>query len=207
MIRSELLHSRIVRGLRLILPLAALAVLSTLFLFSRDIDPSRALPLAAVDAEDLARDPRITAPRISTVTLDGTALTLVAETLRIASADAETAAAEGVTLTLDAADGRGARITADHGAVDRTAGQVTLKGDMLAETDDGYHLRSDLIVAALDTTRVESPGRVTGFGPLGEMEAGGFVMEATQRDGSGGLDRRLLFSGGVRLIYRPQPGE
>ena len=51
-------HSRLVGWLKVVLPLAALAILSTLFLLADLIDPTAAIPYAEVDVEDLARDPR-----------------------------------------------------------------------------------------------------------------------------------------------------
>ena len=57
-------RSVIVAWLRVLLPLGALAVLSTLFLLSRKPDPDAAIPYARVDAEALARQPRVTAPSL-----------------------------------------------------------------------------------------------------------------------------------------------
>ena len=55
-------HTRVVGWLKLALPLAALVILSTLFLVADRIDPEDALPYAKVDVEGLARAPRMTAP-------------------------------------------------------------------------------------------------------------------------------------------------
>ncbi|MGB3251218.1 MAG: hypothetical protein WBB13_18855, partial [Tabrizicola sp.] len=68
-------HTRLVGWLKVALPLTALAILSTLFLVARRIDPEAALPYAEVDVEDLAREPRMTAPTYAGTTEDGAALT------------------------------------------------------------------------------------------------------------------------------------
>ena len=49
------LHSRLVRVLKIALPLIALLLLSTLFLFSRKINPEDAIPYASVDVDDRLR--------------------------------------------------------------------------------------------------------------------------------------------------------
>ena len=49
-------YSTVVSWAKIILPLVALGLLSTLFLFSRTPDPNRAIPFAAVDVEELARE-------------------------------------------------------------------------------------------------------------------------------------------------------
>ena len=48
-------RTRTVRWLRVLLPLLALAMLSTLFLFSRGSDGESQIPYADVDAEAMAR--------------------------------------------------------------------------------------------------------------------------------------------------------
>ncbi|MGB4909398.1 MAG: hypothetical protein WBP15_12770, partial [Tabrizicola sp.] len=75
-------HTRLVGWLKVALPLTALAILSTLFLVARRIDPEAALPYAEVDVEDLAREPRMTAPTYAGTTEDGAALTLSADEAR-----------------------------------------------------------------------------------------------------------------------------
>ena len=66
------LHSRLVAILKVALPLIALALLSTLFLFSRKIDPEDAIPYATVDVEDRLRD----ATALATAGPDNTRVTI-----------------------------------------------------------------------------------------------------------------------------------
>ena len=207
MTRADIFHSRIVAGLRIALPLIALALLSMLFLLSRDVDPSRALPYASVDAEDLARDPRITGPRLSGVTDDGTALTVTAATVRIASGDAETLSAEGVTALFEAPDGGVTRVISDTALLDRLTDRMTLAGAVTLSTDSGYRLDSDLLRATLDRTRIESPGPVAGHAPAGDLAAGAMLVTAEPGPGGAPAAHRLLFTGGVRLLYRPDTPE
>ena len=55
-------HSRLVFWLKIVLPLIALAILSTLFLVSRNIGGDGTVPFSDVDLDALARDPQLTAP-------------------------------------------------------------------------------------------------------------------------------------------------
>ena len=73
-------RTRIVRWLRVLLPLVALTMLSTMFLFSRGSDVESRIPYAEVDAQAAARDNRIVAPEYSGVTGDGAQLTPVSYT-------------------------------------------------------------------------------------------------------------------------------
>jgi hypothetical protein len=71
---TDNLHSALVAWLKILLPLAALAVLSTLFMVSRSVDPADAIPYAQVDIEDRLRDPRLTDAIFAGMTQDGTAV-------------------------------------------------------------------------------------------------------------------------------------
>ena len=93
-------HSRMVFLLKVILPLAALAILSTLFLISRTIDPSAAIPYATVDVADRIREPRMTAPAYAGVTADGASLTVTAD-----QASPDTGAASALRAELKTPDG------------------------------------------------------------------------------------------------------
>ena len=200
---AEALHSRIVRTLRIVLPLVALTLLSTLFLISREVDPSRALPYATVDAEDLARDPRITGPRLSGMTDDGTAVTLTAATVRISSGNAETLSAEGVDALFTAADGGQNRVTADAVRLDRLTDLMTLSGNVRLASADGWRVDSGLMLARLDRTLVQSPGPVTARAPAGQLTAGAMTLNARPAEAGTPTGHRLLFTGGVRLLYHP----
>lgn len=204
---AEATRARLVTALKIALPLTALAVLSTLFMFARVIDPSRALPYASVDVEDLLRDPRIAAPRFAGVTDDGAALTFTAEAVRVASGAGETTTADGIAAVLETPDGQRTILVADHAAFDRRQETVLLRGDVRLVTAEGYDLRMPSVQGALDRTWLRAEGPVTGTGPPGRIEAAAVELHpvAAQADGAGGHE--LVFTGGVRLIYLPQSGE
>ncbi|MBK5928776.1 LPS export ABC transporter periplasmic protein LptC [Rhodobaculum claviforme] len=203
---AGLWHSRTVAGLRLVLPLASVVLLSMLFLLSREIDPSRAVPTAAVDAEDLARDPRILASRLSSVTVDGTEVEMTAATLRIAAGGREQTEAEDVTARLTAPDGRENHLTARRATVDGAAEMMTLAGAVTMTDGSGYTLRSERMLIALDRSSARSPGPVQADGPLGRIDAGAMALTLTPVPG-GPATHQLRFEGGVRLIHQPEPGE
>jgi len=60
-------YSRVVAWLRIALPLLALAILSTLFLLARTIDPAQNLPYADIDIDELTREQRIGNPQFAAV--------------------------------------------------------------------------------------------------------------------------------------------
>lgn len=194
-------HSRIVNGLKVALPLAALALLSTLFLLADRIDPEAAIPYATVDVEDLARDPRMTAPSYAGTTSDGGALTLTADAARPATAD-RTAEAEGVKVTLTMPGGGSTDVVAKAAKLDDAAGKLVLSEGVTITTSSGYRVETEGLVAALDRSAMQSQGAVQAQGPAGKIEAQSFtVTQSTAKAGE--KPYLLVFSGRVKLVYQP----
>lgn len=185
--------------LKVALPLAALAILSTLFLVADRIDPEDALPYAEVDVEDRAREPRMTAPTYAGITSDGAALTLTAEEARPAT---ETTPAEAQKLHLELAtpDGGTSRLEAATATMDTVAKEVLLSGGVTITTSTGYRLETEAMTARLDRSGLESRSPVTATGPAGEIQAQGMTLSQDNRTPGAYL---LVFKGGVRLIYQP----
>lgn len=199
-------HSRIVGWLKVALPLAALVLLSTLFLVADRIDPEAAIPYAKVDVEDLARDPRMTAPAYAGTTSDGAALTLTAEAARPATGN-RVAEAEGISVTLTMPGGGSTDVSAATARLDTAAGQLALAGGVTVSTSSGYRVTTDGLMAELDRSAMESAGPVAAEGPAGRIEAQSFTLtrgNKTDPAASGAVKPYLLvFSGRVKLVYQP----
>lgn len=194
-------YSRFIALARIALPLAALGLLSTLFLISRDRGPGQSPSAADIDLGELAREQRLGAPNFATVTGDGTAISLRAETARLDPATPDRAIADRVQARLDMRDGNRAEIEADRGVVDQGTRTLVLEGAVEIRTSTGYRVRSERLVSAIDATDVVSEGPVTGDGPPGRIEAGAMQL----REDPAAPDRYLLvFNDGVRLVYEPE---
>ena len=79
MARVDNRYSRFVQWAKIIFPLVALGLLSTMFLLSRTLDPSNAIPFADIDVEKIAREQQLTSPRFSGTTSDGSSIVVDAE--------------------------------------------------------------------------------------------------------------------------------
>lgn len=191
-------HSRLVFWLKVTLPVIALAILSTLFLFARRIDFEGSLPYAEVDIDALANDPRLSAPEFSGVTSDGAAVRVAASTARPGTADGDPLTAEDVVAIYETAPGQLISVRANAGTIDAGGSLLQLQGGVMVRTSDGYDLRSDRMQSALDATELSAEGNVTGMAPLGKVSAE--TLRITGRSGT----QQMVFKGGVRLIYRPQ---
>ena len=192
-------HTRVVSWLKVALPLAALAILSTLFLVARRIDPEAALPYAEVDVEDLAREPRMTAPTYAGTTSDGAALTLSADEAR-PSSDSAPAEAAALRLNLATPDGARTDLVAAEARMDPVAREVVLSGGVVVTTSSGYRLETAEMAARLDRTGLESRAPVTATGPAGDIRADRMVLSQDAQTPGAYV---LVFNGGVRLVYQP----
>ena len=76
------LYSRMVAFFKVLLPLAALAILATLFLLSRGNDPDTAIPFTEKDVADRLRDQQITAPFLSGTAPNGDEIIVTATLAR-----------------------------------------------------------------------------------------------------------------------------
>jgi lipopolysaccharide export system protein LptC len=192
-------HTRVVGWLKVALPLMALAILSTLFLVADRIYPEDALPYAEVDVEELAREPRMTAPAYAGTTSDGAALSLTAEEARPETEGAP-AQALGLRLSLATPDGGLTELRAATATMDDAARQVVLSGGVTVTTDTGYRLETAEVAARLDRSGLESRGAVSAKGPAGDIQAGGMTLSQDNRTPGAYL---LVFNKGVRLVYLP----
>lgn len=190
-------YSRIVSWVKLALPLIALALLSTMFLFSRTPDPEAALPFATVDIDELLREQRLSQPRFAGTLEDGRAVTLVA-----ASAAPEPANPNRIRLTeiearVTVTDENRMVVSAGNGEIDLAARALALDGQVSAATTSGLSLDTARLIVSMDRMRLSAPGRIEIVAEGATLTAG--AMEMTGPEGGAFLS----FTGGVRLIYDP----
>lgn len=192
-------RTRIVRWLRVLLPLAALVILSTLFLFSRRPGMEPQIPYAQVDAEEMARQPRVVAPEYAGVTDDGAELFLRATE---AAPGGNQGAGRASDLRLDwrRPDGLGADMIAPRAYVE--GGMIGLDGGVHMTTSTGWAMQSPSIEAATDRSLITAGEGVEAEAPFGQLRADRMqILPGGQDEGAAGTI--LNFSGDVRLIYQP----
>lgn len=191
------LHSVIVGWLKILLPLAALMLLSTLFLFARGSGTSGDIPFARIDAA--AAEQRVASPRFSGLTSTGDTLQISAEAARPAADGGSQIDIDRPHLSLDGTDGRTLRVTAGTGTIDTVARTARLDGLARLETSDGYTMETAGLRADMDSGTITSDGALEVQAPFGQLSAGQVTVNTAQ-DGAGG---RIAFTDGVKLVYTP----
>ena len=199
MAASDNLHSKLVAWAKVTLPLLALVLLATLFLFSRKIDPTNAIPYADVDVEERAREPRLTMPTYAGVTADGSALSVAASEAR---PDKTTGigTASGIIGKMDTPDGARIDLQAANGVLNTDAGLMTLNGGVTLTTTTGYVIKTETLITRLDQTGLSSPGVIMATTPMGKLTAGQMTLTQDPKIPDAYL---LVFKGRVKVLYIP----
>jgi len=195
-------YSRLVAFLKVLLPLAALGLLSTLFLLSRGVDPDAAIPFQDAEIAERVRGQRVTEPYFAGVTDAGDEISFTAAIARPAQ-DGEPAQATDLIAQIHTQDGARITLSSDTGLVALTMDQATFDGAVQIRTSTGFALDSDQLVAGLKQLTLHSPGPVTGQGPFGSLSSGAMTLK-TQAETE---QVHILFTQGVKLLYDPKQVE
>ncbi len=196
---GEDFYSRLVAWMKIILPLAALGLLSTLFLISRTIDPTQK-PITEIDLEQRAQEQGATKPTFAGVTSGGDQVGFTAARARPDPRDPERLIADDVQAELRLVRGTIIDITSEHGDMHQSNFTAALNGDVVVETTTGYSVLTDQLNSRFDILYAETPGPVEGYGPPGDITAGKMLLTSDEETGHA----ELLFTEGVKLIYTPQ---
>jgi len=185
---------------KVVLPLAALALLSTVFLVARRDDPAPAIPLPQI--EEMAREARVARPRLTGTTDDGTAYGVTADDLR---PDADgTVAVTNLSADLVSPAGETVVVAAGAARLDTAARRIDIPGATRIDTSTGYSMTAAGLVADLDAGILTSTGPLDITAPYGTLTAGGLTATL----GAGDAAPSLHFTDGVKLLYRPPaPGD
>jgi len=208
-------RTRLVAWAKVLLPLAALALLSTLFLLAREPETPPLpgdLPFSRI--EEIAGDPRIDAPRLAGVAPDGTAVALRADRILPLPGQPDGFSALAPRLETRSPPGLGgvmtasltARLEAPRGEVSGPERTLRLMGGVTLEASSPaagpLSARMGAVAADLATGTLTASGGVEAEGRLGSIRADSMRLVQGGTEGSAG-GARVVFNGAVRLVYRP----
>jgi len=177
------LRQRLLRWARLVLPVFALVLLSTLFMLLSEREP---MPVPDLAPEGI---------RAEGARIESAAREMLADRER-----GNRALAEGLSLDLQAPGGMQISLSARGGDIRLAENRAEFWDGVEIATSTGYRLHADRLKADLKTLEVESVGPVTGEGPAGRLSA---EYMRVNPDRSGNNAHVLVFKGSVRLVYEP----
>lgn len=201
MVTADNAYSRFVFWLKVLLPLAALAILSTLFLVAETLDPEKAIPYADVDVDKLIREQGITKPAFGGVTESGAKISMGAASVRPEDSSQQRFVGEELVALVELPQGTRIDIASPSGIIDSTTREAILDGGARLVTSQGYTIETERLTTRYDIVVAETAGTVLATGPGGQITAGRMTLERGPETGG----YLIVFKDGVRLIYRPQP--
>jgi len=195
-------YSRMVAFLKVLLPLAALALLSTLFLISRGMNTEATIPFAAHEIEERMRGQQITAPFFSGTTAQGDEIAVTASIARPGGATLPAVATDLVAV-IRMADGGRLTLSSQSGEVQIDKDIASFIGKVEITSAAGLVVTTDLLNATLSGISADSPGPVQAIGPIGTLNAGTMQLQTKTQGGP----LHMLFNNGVKLVYDPRKSE
>ena len=197
MLVADNLHSQLVGWAKIILPMSALALLSTLFLFARNANTTD--DAALTQAEEIAREQKVTAPEFAGVTDGGDIIIIAAKSAQPSAERPDTIQIDDIRMRLDTTDGSFVEVTAVEGEIDGQARIASFLGLARLQTSNSYEMETNGLVAELQTGRVTSNGLLEIRAPFGDLTAGMVTFQVATPDAG----QQMLFTNGVHLLYKP----
>ncbi|WP_170790088.1 LPS export ABC transporter periplasmic protein LptC [Ruegeria lacuscaerulensis] len=195
-------HSRMVQFLKVVLPLAAIVLLSTVFLLSRSIETDVTVPFTQRDIEERLADQVVTNPSYRGTTRKGEEV-LIEATQATQGTESSVPTASEFQGRLGLLNGGIITLDSNSGTIRPDKNTATFVGDVVITTTDGIRVTTDHLNTALDEIRGDTPGQIDGTGAIGDFSAGRMTFGAEKKDGP----VHILFTDGVKLIYQPQQAE
>ena len=193
-------HSRIVRWMKIALPVGALILIGAIFLVGREraavFDPGTAAQLAA-----MGTGMRLDNPRFSGVTEGGDPFVVTAEWALPDGTVPNRVDLEKPVGELQMGE-QTVTVTAATGELYREDERLNLTGDVVLETSDGYRVETPVVTVDLAARTAEAPDRLRAEGPRGAIEAD--RVRVVRGDGEDQVTVR--FEGNVRVNWLPAAG-
>ncbi len=198
MVPADNTYSQLVGWAKIILPLCALGLLSTLFLFARSSTAPSDIALEEVAA--IAREQRVSAPTFSGLTEEGATIVISANSARPDDTQPDKVSIDDIQMRMDNTDGSNIEVTATQGEIDGRAQVASFLGLARLMTSSGYEMETNGLIAELQTGLVTSDGLLEIRAPFGQLTAGKVTFQVASDD----IAQQMLFTDGVRLLYLPQ---
>ncbi len=196
------LYSKIVAYLKVLLPIAALALLSTLFLISDRIQQAPQIPFGPREIERRIAGQQVTAPYFAGTTKAGHSI-MVAAGRALKETETQSTTTEGLEAEIILANGQRITMLAESGTIKPSQNIAVLNGDIRLSTSDNMQLLTNQLEASLDHLNIFAPTKVRGNGNFGQITAGMMrILPETNTNSA-----QILFTNGVRVLYGPSKEE
>ena len=197
---SQNLHIQLMTGLKYLLPMIALGLLSVMFYMSQSVPQESIIPDSERQLYDRVNGPQVNAPYFTGVTGAGDRLSMSAISVKSDQPGDEELAIDQVVLRIKTGPNQDILASSDSGLIRNEKGLLVMEGNVQIVTNDGYQLSASRITSKLDALWLSAEGPVKGTSAAGVLEAGS--MEILRNPDTG--DLQFIFKDGIKLIYDPK---
>lgn len=185
-------YTKLVRFLRLALPLAALAIIALLFSWPQMQDVGiSAVTNSDMSDQKIARN-ELLKPRFESRDNKNQPYTITADSAVQSDQDPDVVILEKPMADITLTDGTWLAMEALRGAYKQDVERLLLEGKVKLFHDDGYEMVTEKMMVNVKEQVASSDVDIYGQGPVGNIRATG--VDANAQDGT------LIFKGPVRLI-------
>ncbi len=195
-------YTRFVRITKVVLPLIAIGLLGTVFLFTNDDSLEGGFTFSKADLDTLESGMRIVKPRLFGSNPNGDLYNFVADTLLPDSLTPSLVEARKISGEIQYQTGGTLQLSAGKAEFMLEGNQIRLSDGMLVVLPDGTRVTGEGLLAELDTGKLTSNGAVSVTSPLGKIQAGNFRVERVEVDGE--EKQMIWFENGVMLSFKPE---
>ena len=197
---SHNMHFQLMTGLKYLLPMIALGLLSVMFYMSQSAPEESTIPYSERRLYDRVKGPQVNAPYFTGVTGAGDRLSMSAISVKSDQPGDEELAIDQVVLRIKTGPNRDILASSDSGLIRNEKGLLVMEGNVQIVTNDGYQLSASRITSKMDALWLSAEGPVKGTSAAGVLEAGS--MEILRNPDTG--DLQFIFKDGIKLIYDPK---
>ena len=197
---SQNIYFQAMTGLKYVLPLSALALLSVMFYMSQNAPEESKIPLSNKSLYDRVKGSQVNAPYFTGVTGAGDRLSMSAMSVKTDQSVDQDMEIEQVVLRIKTGPDQDILVSSDSGLMRDKEGLLIMEGSVQLVTNDGYQLSASRITSKLDALWLYAEGPVMGIGAEGVFKAGS--MEILRNPETDAL--QFIFKDGIKLIYDPK---
>lgn len=191
-------YSALVAWLKTLLPIVALGLLSTIFLFSGKVDVTQSLPYAEHNIAEIIREQRITQPYFTGIASNGTEIALSAAYASPQVEDAHILEITDLSVVLRSTSDRMVQVTAGQGALDSARQTAQISTDVHIAALPDFWVTTEALDMNFNQGFISAKGGFQGVTALGAITAGEMHLQMTADD------QQIVFLNDVRLVYSPK---
>ncbi len=185
-------YSRVVRSLRIILPVVAMLLVALVIAWPYLQKETIAFTIGFATSEiDGSQSTVMVNPRYTGTDSEDRPYSITADLAHNLVFDTDQVDLDNPKADLTLDDGTWLVVTADTGVYARVGETLDLSGSVNLFQDEGYEIRTDAVRVNLDQSTAESVTPTEGHGPFGELRSDGFRIID--------LGKTIMFTGNARL--------